>query len=104
MKVHITAIGRRLLKLPYRARQLEYVRLILEHPISTIYLKLLFRSEMFRTRSMSQRKCGNTRSAGESDRAEVKFSAGMAVLDSDAGERRIGKWELLYLSFTMLRG
>ena len=25
--------GRRLLKLPYRARQLEYVRLILEHPI-----------------------------------------------------------------------
>ena len=33
VKVHITAIGRRLLKLPYRARQLEYVRLILEHPI-----------------------------------------------------------------------
>ncbi len=33
VKVHITASGRRLLKLPYRARQLEYVRLILEHPI-----------------------------------------------------------------------
>ena len=33
VKVHITAIGRRLLKLPYRARQLEYVRLILEHQI-----------------------------------------------------------------------
>lgn len=33
VKVHITALGRRLLKLPYKARQLAYVRQILEHPI-----------------------------------------------------------------------
>ncbi len=33
VKVHITSLGRRLLKMKYKERQLEYVRLILEHQI-----------------------------------------------------------------------
>lgn len=33
IKVHITGLGRRLLRMKYKERQLEYVRLILEHQI-----------------------------------------------------------------------
>lgn len=33
VKVHITGLGKRLLKMKYKERQLEYVRLILEHQI-----------------------------------------------------------------------
>lgn len=32
-KVYITALGKRLLKMPYKARQLEYVKLIMKHQI-----------------------------------------------------------------------
>lgn len=43
-KVYITPLGRRLLKLKYKERQLEYVRLILKHPIFHELFELVLRT------------------------------------------------------------
>lgn len=43
VKVHITGLGRRLLKMKYKERQLEYVRLILEHRIFHELFEIMLR-------------------------------------------------------------
>ena len=79
------------MKLPYRARQLEYVRLILEHPIFHDLFEAALQIGDVPDKEYVAKKMREYQVCGENLIVrEVKFSAGMAVLDSDAGERRIG--------------
>lgn len=43
VKVHITGLGKRLLRMRYKERQLEYVRLILEHQVFYELFQIMFR-------------------------------------------------------------
>ena len=66
VKVHLTPSGRRLLKMRYKERQLEYVRLILEHQIFHELFEILLKSHRMpekreiAARMREQRVCGES--------------------------------------------
>lgn len=66
VKVHLTPPGRRLLKMRYKERQLEYVRLILEHQIFHELFEILLKSHRMpekreiAARMREQRVCGES--------------------------------------------